>query len=138
MELELNINYDSDNSKSSNNSNDTINSNGKRQRKPRNDKGKKRVEPKIKADKIQIYLYGNSYGFKKITDVKKYFEKNITKDEKIKNIVMTDDIKYILLNTYLLRRLCNVINGQDEQSLKRPETRQRYLGDKNLRIIPLL
>ena len=155
----MELNYDSDNSKSSNNSNNTLNSNGKRQRKQRsdigkprkltdekreynltktnrkirNDKGKKRVEHKEKQDKLLIYLYGKTYGFKKITDVEKFFSKN----ENINNIDMTDNIKYVLLNTYLLRRLCNVIKGLDEQSLKKPETRQKYLNDINLRIIPL-
>lgn len=146
----MEINYDSDNSKSSNNSNNTLNSNGKRKRrsdigkkreynltktnrKIRNDKGKKRVEHKEKPDKLQIYLYGKTFGFKKITDVEKFFSKN----ENINNIDMSENIKYVLLNTYLLRRLCNVIKGQDEPSLKKPETRQRYLNDINLRIIPL-
>ena len=113
----------------------------KKDRKPRNDKGierEKRIIKKVKY-KLQLNLYGKIFNFRKLTDVKKYFDnvKNTEEDEILNNIIINDNIKYILTNTYLLRRLCNIIRGYDEPSLKKTETRQKYLSDKNLRITPL-
>ena len=101
-------------------------------RKPRNDKGIIRVnKPTNEKFKLNLIIYGNSYNFKKITDVKKLYSAELNK------IQMTESIKYVLNNTYILRRLCDVINGLEVKSLSRPETRFKYLGDTNLRIIPL-
>lgn len=162
MELKLDLNnYDSDNSKSSNNTNDTKNSYGKRQRKPRSDKGKqreyhltkterkqrsdigksrkKRVPPKKEKHKILIVLNNINYSFKNSECVKKYFEntQNYETDDDLKKMVITDKMKHILTSPFLLRRLCILSNGGDK-IFKRAETRKKYLSIKNLKVIPLV
>jgi len=104
----------------------------KTDRKPRSDIGKERAKRVIKPDKnkLSLILYGETYVFRKLTDVKKRFE-----NENIDH--MSKTIQYILMNTYILRRLCNVLKGKEEPSLKTPEARQKYLSEMDLRIIPL-
>lgn len=111
-----------------------------KKRKPRSDIGKSREKRVIKEEKhkIMIVLNGNSYSFKNPEEVKRYFEdeNNILDDKKIKEINLSEEIKYILTTPFLLRRLCYINNGNDNY-FKKCNTRQKYLSIPNLKIVPL-
>lgn len=110
-------------------------------RKPRSDIGKTRQKRVIREEKYKIMIVLNNipYSFKNVEEVKRYFEdENILKeDEELKNVKITDEMKYILTTPFLLRRLCYVNNGNDSY-LKKSNTRQKYLSIPNLKIVPLV
>lgn len=112
-----------------------------RKRKPRSDIGKPRQKRVIREEKYKIMIVLNNipYSFKNVEEVKRYFEdENILKeDEELKNVKITDEMKYILTTPFLLRRLCYVNNGNDAY-LKKSNTRQKYLSIPNLKIVPLV
>ena len=111
-----------------------------KKRKLRCDIGKPREKRVIKEErhKIMIVLNGEALYFKNTENVKRFFENedNVLDNKKIKDLKLTEEIKYILTTPFLLRRLCYINNGNDNY-LKKNNTRQKYLSIPNLKIVPL-
>ena len=106
----------------------------KKSRRQRSDKGVIRgkqlntVQPE-KNYKLNLEVYGNNYKLVNVTDVKKLFEKNDIE-------YMDDDIQYIIMNPYILRRLCLVIKGSNKYFTQKT-VRERYLNNPNFKINPI-
>jgi hypothetical protein len=110
------------------NNGDNENQSIKKVRKTRSDK---KQEPD--KNKILILLYNMPYFFKNSEKIKLFFE-----DEKnIKELKLTDDMKYILTTPYMLRRIIRNLKGDDQNHIKKTTTKFKYTNITNLNIIPI-